>query len=216
LFKKIICDTSENKNFSAKLKQLISLLKFYNNFRKGISSGKIYHELTKQNQSIIKIKNQLEKDSELIDNLLNSDVKNFLQTKELENYLDFDKRKNSFQIGLNTIYIDKPISGLWTTGKATFYLPTRTDLNNKIKIELRSIPPVEVSIGIENDVLKNFMIPKLSSKEIIINIPINKIHEKVSEIFISTDKLWLPNIILGTKKSLTLGIGIKSIQISYF
>ena len=216
LFKKILDDTSEqNRNFLEKLTQLFHLLKFYKNFRKGLSSKEIFHELPTQNQHITAIVNNLQKDSKLIDKLFTTDVKKFLNTQKLEKNIDFDKRKNSIQIGLNTIYVDKPISGLWTTGMATFYIPTRTDLNNNLSITLRSITPLKVDIGFNKIKLKTLFMPKLSTKTVDLHIPSQKINESVSEIFISTDKLWLPNIILGTKKSLTLGIGIKSISVSY-
>jgi len=217
LFRKIIRDTSNpDQNFFEKISNLYNLTKFYRNFGRGLSSGKIFHEISEQNTNLIETANHLKKESDLLEKIFTKDVKNFLKTKKLNQYLDFDNRNSSDQIGLNTIYVDKPISGLWTTGMATFYIPTKPKYNNKILINFRSITPLTVIIKFEKNDVKTIQIPKLSTKTVEITILPEKISDTVSEISISTDRLWLPNVILQTKKSLALGIGIQSIKVSYF
>ena len=210
-------DTSKpDQNFFEKISNWYNLIKFYGNFRKSLSSGKIFHEIPEQNISLIETANQLKEESNLLEKIFTKDVKNFLKTKKLNQYLDFDNRNSSDQIGLNTIYVDKPISGLWTTGKASFFIPTKKEFNNKISIIFRSIAPVKVTIGFDYKDLKTFKMPKLSNKKIEIVLTPNEITNTVSEVYIMTDKFWLPNVILDVEESIRLGIGIVSIDVSYF
>ena len=214
---KILIDTLKgNGNFLEKLQKLFELLKFRNNLNRGIKSGNIYHELKSQNPNLSEmIGNLSNEDIVLIDNLFKKDVKNFLQKKQLENNLNFDKRTTSKQIGFNTIYIDEPTSGLWTTGIATFFIPTKIGVKNKVSIEFRSIVPLKVIIGFEKIEITNFNIKKLSTKKFDFFIEPSKIVNSVSELFIATDRLWLPSVILGHDDLITIGIGIKSIIVSY-
>jgi len=217
LFGKIINDiTNTDQNFFQKIGNLLNLLKFYINFQKGLKSGKLFHEIPEQNRSLNEITLSMKKESDLLEQIFRKDVKNFLKTKKLNQHLDFENRNSSDQIGMNTIYVDKPINGLWTTGVASFFLPTDPKFNNKILINFRSIPPLTITIRFEKNFEKTVQILKLTTKKVEIVIPPEKISDTVSELSITTDKLWLPNVILQTEKSLTLGIGIESITVSYF
>jgi len=218
MFSKVFSDTvRREEGLLKKIESTISLIKYYNNLRKGIKSGKIYLTNPNQNSELGELFTKFSTDDfKLMDTLFREDIKKFLNQIELKTYLNFDERIGSEQIGYNTIYVENPINGLWTTGKATFFLPTKKQLKNKFIIEFRSIPPINVTVRFEKTPIKNFSIPKLSSNKIEFTMDPSKIVEDISEITISTDKLWLPNVILEVEESLTIGIGVKSIGVSYF
>lgn len=215
---KIISDIlKQDKNFLKKIKRICLLIKYYKNLQNGISSGKIYHNIKQQNHELSSLINRLkQEDFELIQQLFTRDVKEFLSSKELQSFIEFDKRTCSNQIGSNTIYVEKPTNGLWTTGRATFYIPTKRELTNKVSITLESITPVNVTIGYENKQVINVSMKKLTKKKVDFIIPLSEIKNLVSEIFITTDKLWHPEQIIMTKKSSMLGICVRSISVSYF
>jgi hypothetical protein len=197
-----------------KIKRIQELKKYYGNLKREISSGKIFHNEENQNQEIVKLISRFSDDDFLLlDNLFKKDVKDFLLNKNLKKYLDFQKRNCSNQIGINTIFVEKPITGLWTTGKATFFIPTICNKENELIIEFQSIAPMKIFIGIEEKILCSVNISKLSTKKINIKIPQENIKDNISEIFIYTDKLWMPHIIFEIKKEVVLGIGIKTIRI---
>lgn len=207
---------TNNNEKSFKLKDIFRLLSYYKNFQNGLKNGKIYHELKTQNTKVEELISKFsDNDLNLINTLFKMDVKNYLRTKKLCSKLDFDKRQASNQIGFNTVFIEKPIKGLWTTGKSTFYLPTKKGLQNKITIKLFSIAPVNVVIGFDGKEYKTLSIPKLSTKILEIRLLPKEIIDDISEISISTDKLWLPSVVLDFKESLTLGICVRSIDVSY-
>ena len=203
-------------NSLQKLKELVKFVKYYKNFSRGVASGKIYHQFKVQNPQIIELIDQLKpEDMELIDKLFKKDIQNFLGNKKLKSHLDFDKKIGLDQIGYNTMYVDKPITGLWTTGKATFFIPTKKESRNKVSIEFQSIAPIQVTIGFEKKDVKNFNMVKLATKKVYFVIEQTQIKNKVSEISISTDKLWLPSVVLGVDDSVKLGVSLKSIDVSY-
>lgn len=214
---KIIKDlTKQDGNLLKKIEKLIDLKQYHDNFQKGLTSGKIYHKLREQNSSLNELmKRFTEDDFYLIDILFCKDVEKFLNTQKLKTQLHFDERIGANQIGNNTIYLEKPITGLWTTGKATFFIPTKKGYKNNVSMEIQSIPPINVTIGFEGKEIRTFQMPKLATKEIEFSIPSSAINTKVSELFIFTDKLWLPSVILDIEKSVALGVGVKSINVSY-
>jgi len=218
MMSKIFHDTLKQENgILAKFNAILKLWKYYNNLRKGLTSGKIYHFKPKQNPLISEIINNLKEDDlKLLDFLFKNDIEDFLSKKKLKSHLDFEQKINSLQRGYNTIFVEKPTSGLWTTGKATFYIPTKKEFRNKIAIKFHSIPPIQVTIYFEKKNVRTFNIQKLSTKEVDFVLEPSHITKPVSEISVTTDKLWLPNVVLGVKESLTLGICIKSIDVSYF
>lgn len=203
-------------SLSVLIKNLTTFYRYYRNLNSGINSGKIYHQLTSQSQEFIKFVSCLtEDDTQLLNQIFKRNVEEFLTKTKLHTFLDFEKRIGTLQIGYNTIYIEKPKVGLWTTGKAIFYVPTKIDHVNKITIEIFSIPPLSVIIGFENEKITDVNISKLSTRKIEFTIDPSRITKNVSEIYITTDKLWLPNIILNVEESIKIGIGIKSIRVSY-
>jgi len=139
----------------------------------------------------------------------------FLQKNDLLKNLEFDKKIGFEQVGINTIYVGKPVVGLWTTGKANFFLPTKKNCVNTLVIEITTVPPLNVRIGFEGKTLKTIKMPKLATKTIEIKISPEDITRTVSEIFIMTDNLWYPKVILGTTVSILVGVIVNKIRISY-
>ena len=217
MIKKTLFEILKNEDsLSKKIKKIIKLSKYFKNLQNGINSGKIFNELENQNLKIENLLNKLSNnDLLLIEKLYSLDVKEFLGKQKLVKTLDFDKEIGLKQVGLNSIFLRKPIIGLWTTGKAAFFLPTKKNTKCKISISLYSIPPLKVTIGFEKKVIKTLSMPKLSTKTIDFTVNKNEIKDYVSELFITTDKLWLPNVILDIPESISLGIGVKSIKIIF-
>jgi hypothetical protein len=206
--------TQEGSTFT-KIKKLMEFKKFRDNLERGIKNGEIFHKLENQNQGIVNLLNLFEEsDFELYRKLFNHDVKNYLKKLRLKKSLDFENRNNSTQIGINTIFVEKPVLGLWTTGKSSFYLPTKPNQETKISLNLQSVVPVKVKFGFEEHEIHEEEIPKISEKKIELIIPAEIVKEDISEITINTDKLWLPNVILGISKSIKIGIKINQISIS--
>ncbi|HSB57695.1 MAG TPA: hypothetical protein VLD38_07800 [Nitrosopumilaceae archaeon] len=207
---------SEKVSVVNRCKNLIKFGRYYKNLLVGISSGEVYHELENQNQILLGLTHDLtQKDLDLIDILFRKDVKAFLEKRKLETHLDFSKKFVTNQIGYNTIYIDKPTAGLWTTGIATFFIPTKIGLTNKIIIEFSSVPPMTVSLGFEKKIWQNIRLKKLETKKVELIIKSQEVEKPISEIFITTDRLWLPSKILQVEDSVALGILVKSVNVSY-
>lgn len=215
---KIISDVlKEDKNFLVQIKNLISLTKYYIKLQKGIKSKKIYHLISKQDPSLVKLlENINDENLKLIDELFHKDVKNFLKDKELKKHLDFDNKNCALQLGQNTLYTEKPITGVWTTGKAIFYIPTSKKEDNRISLELRSIAPLKVTLGFENKEVTTYEMPQLTTRKFTFEVKSNEVSDPVSEIFVKTDKLWYPSLILKSDSKLIIGVGVKSIDVSYF
>lgn len=197
------------------LKSLIIHYKYYRNLQRNLSSCKIYQDIKNQNNDYSNFLNELSnEDYEIFTLLFKNKIEDFLSEIKLESCLMLDKKIGISQVGHNTIYYNRPPFVFWTTGKATFYLPTKRDMVNKITIEILSIPPIKVSIGFENEIIKEINISALSTKKIEFDIIPSKILRNISEIFVATDKLWFPNMVSTEfERSVTLGIGIKSIQV---
>ena len=151
-------------------------------------------------------------DYALIRRLLADDVKNFLKENKLKSSLNFISPEDFVQIGFGAIFITKPISILWTTGIATFYLPTKQGIDNNFKIDFFSIPPITIEIWFEDTIEKKIEMGILSSKSVELKIDSSKVKDSVSEIYVTTDRLWLSNKIINQDKSILLGVGIKSIS----
>ena len=218
MFSKIIKDSHSNEDkLLKKIKTIVNLAKYYNNLQRGIKSKKIYLNSKTQNQEIENFFEEFKNDDlSLVNKLFKEEVAEFLKKRGLINHIDLDRKTGIKQVGLNTIYVEKPISGFWTTGKASFFIPTKKEIKNKITIELYSIPPLNVTIGFENVPLRTIHMSKLSTKKVEVIIESEKIINDISEIYIKTDKQWLPHIILGTNKTIVLGVGIRTIDVSYF
>lgn len=217
LLKTIINVLKEDKSFSSQIKNLISFTKYYIKLQEGIKSKKIYHSINNQDPSLEKLLDDLNvQDFKLIDELFHKDVKNFLKGRELKQHLDFDDENCSLQIGQNTLYTEKPITGVWTTGKAIFYIPISKKENNRVSIELRSIVPLQVTVGFENKEVTTYEMPQLATKKFTFEIKSDEVTDDVSEVFVTTDKLWYPSLILSLDSKVTIGVGVKSIDVSYF
>lgn len=217
LLKTIIDVLKEDKSFSSQIKNLISFTKYYIKLQEGIKSKKIYHSINNQDPSLEKLLDDLNvQDFKLIDELFHKDVKNFLKGRELKQHLNFDDENCSLQIGQNTLYTEKPITGVWTTGKAIFYIPISKKENNRVSIELRSIAPLQVTVGFENKEVTTYEMPQLATKKFTFEIKSDEVTDDVSEVFVTTDKLWYPSLILSLDSKVTIGVGVKSIDVSYF
>lgn len=214
----VIFDTLKHRDSSIfyVIKKLFSYASYYYNLNHGICSNKIYHNIENQNKEYINFLHGLKKeDFELFDILFNKNIKKFLsETRPLEK-LEFDKKIGLSQVGYNTMFIDEPNFGLWTTGRATFYIPTKKEKINRIIVELFAVPPVKVTVGLENFVLQTVEMKKLSKKniEILVKSPI--VTDTISELFVNTDVLWYPEILRSSMKTVTVGISIRSIQVYY-
>ena len=202
--------------FRVKVKTLVSYLKYYNNLSSGLRSEEIYHKKESQNKKFSDMLNGFDQtDWQLIKTFRKENIVKFLQKNNLRQDLNFDKKIGFEQVGINTIFVGKPVVGLWTTGKASFFLPTKKNYINKIAIEITIIPPSNVGIGFEGNILKTIKIPKLTTKTIQMEILPKKISETVSEIFITTDILWYPKTIFETTDSILVGVKVNKIKISY-
>ena len=218
MFSKIIKDSlSHEDKFLKKIQAILKLVKYYNNLRKGIKSKTIYLDLINQNSDLIDFLDNLESDDiSLTNKLFREESIEFLKKRDLKKHIDLDNKIGVEQIGFNTVYVEKPILGFWTTGRANFFVPTEKKLTNKIVIETQSIIPLGVTVGFEDMPIKTVQVSKLSTKQIEIIIQPTEITNDVSEVYINTDRLWLPHVILDINKTVALGVGIKSINVSYF
>ncbi|GEM_PF-3970011 len=214
----VIFNTLKHKDSSIfhVIKKLFSYVSYYYNLNRGIYSNKIYHNIENQNKEYIDFIQSLKKeDFELFDRLFSKDIKKFLSKTRLLEKLEFDKKIGLSQVGYNTIFIDEPNFGLWTTGRATFYIPTKKEKINKIVIELFAVPPLKVTIGLENLDLQTIEMKKLSKKKIEILVESPIVTDTISELFVNTDVLWYPEILRSSTKTVTVGICIKSIHVYY-
>ncbi len=214
IIKTIIQALEKEKGFTSKIKSLIQFLRYYNNLQKGIRTKQIYHSAHSQNPDCELLFNKIQSnDKKLLKTLFNDEVESFLLENKLESKLDFSKRSGMIQIGFNSIFIEKLSPGIWTTGKAVLFIPTKIGVSNKVVVELFSIPPLTVSIGINENKIKQVFMPKLTTKKVEIAIPLSDARKKISEINITTDKLWKPNVVLEKNISIVVGVCIKSIQV---
>jgi len=205
---------NQDGDIFSKLKKIGELKKYRNNMEEGIKNQSIFHDLKEQDKSIRNLMQKFEYDDDrLVFKLFNEDVKDFLKKNELNKNLDFSKRQDSKQIGFNTIFVEKPMVGLWTTGKATFFIPTTANHETKILLKLQSLVPVNVEIEFEGELVHKEEFQKMTSKKIEMNIDDRLVNDSVSQISVRTDNLWLPNIILGLEPSVKIGIKIDSITV---
>ncbi len=218
MFSRIIKNSFDHEDkFLKKIQAVLKLAKYYNNLQKGIKTKKIYHNLEKQNSELVNFLDRLENnDVSLVNKLFKIEAIEFLKKRNLKKNIDLDNKIGVEQIGFNTIFDERFISAFWTTGRANFFIPTEKKLTNKIAIEIRSIVPLDVTVGFEDTPIKTVKMSKLSTKQIEIIIQPTEITNDVSEIYIKTDRLWLPNVILDTNETVALGVGVKSINVSYF
>ncbi|MDH3502333.1 MAG: hypothetical protein OEL69_07500 [Nitrosopumilus sp.] len=217
MFLKIIKNSFDQEDkFLKKIQAFLKLAKYYSRLQKGIKTKKIYLNLTKQNSELVNFLHRLDNnDISLMNKLFRKETIEFLKKRDLKKNIELENKIGVEQIGFNTIYVEKALSGLWTTGRANFFVPTEKRLT-KITIEIQSIAPLNVTVGFEDTSIITVNMSKLSTKQIEIIIQPTKITNGVSEVFINTDRLWLPSFILDTDETIALGVGVKSIKVSYF
>jgi hypothetical protein len=200
------------------LKYYLAFQKYYFNFKNGRIEERlktVYHNLTEQNIEVNNfLKGSSKEDHDLFDSLFISDVKNFLHKKNILTNIIPSEKLGMNQVGFNSIYVEKPDS-FWTTGNATFFLPTKKNVTNNITIQIASVPEMNIIFGFENDVVMEIKMPRFSEKTIRFSIDPSKIKNDISKIFITTDKLWKPDVLRNQTAKVVFGIRIDSIKISY-
>ena len=207
--------TEKNLSNRYKFGALFKFIKYYCNLQIGIRSGKIYHLLENQNPKVEVLLKQLDKhDFDLLDSLFNKQIKRFLEKTNLTSHIDSADKKGLAQIGYNNVYSKIPIPGFWTTGKATYYLPTKPGFAHKVVLEVFSIPPLQLTVEFENEIVKITRLAQLSTKRIEFYLSSEKVIDKISEISVTTDRLWCPNTVM-TTEPIPLGVCVKTIQVFY-
>lgn len=198
-----------------KIKTIYRLIKHFFNLLEGLRTSKIYHSVPTQQRDLQNLFEKLtNSDLELFRILFKEDVEKFLQKNPLTN-LDFDKKIGLSQIGYNCIYVSDPLPGFWTTGRSTFYIPTRKGMRNRIILNMLSIVPLGITIGFEDATLEILNMSILETRRMEIEIEPAKITKDISEIFVNTDRLWNPGLVTGIKDSIRVGVCIKSIHVYY-
>ncbi len=191
----------------------INFLKFY--FTKTGELKKAYHNLDEQDSDVSNFLKMLSKeDSKLLETLFESDVKNFLMRKKTQTKILPSEKLGMHQVGFNTINVENPES-FWTTGKATFFLPTKKNATNNITIQIASIPETNVIFGFDNKIIKKIKMSRLSEKKVKLSIKPDEIKNDISKIFITTDKFWKPDVLQNKNARVVFGIRIDSIIITY-
>jgi len=191
----------------------INFLKFY--FTKTYKLKKVYHNLDEQDSDVSNFLKMLStKDSKLLETLFESDVKNFLMRKKTQTKILPSEKLGMHQVGFNTINVENPES-FWTTGKATFFLPTKKNATNNITIQIASIPETNVIFGFDNKIIKKIKMSRLSEKKVKLSIKPDEIKNDISKIFITTDKFWKPDVLQNKNARVVFGIRIDSIIITY-
>ncbi len=191
----------------------INFLKFY--FTKTGELKKAYHNLDEQDSDVSNFLKMLSKeDSKLLETLFESDVKNFLMRKKTQTKILPSEKLGMHQVGFNTINVENPES-FWTTGKATFFLPTKKNATNNITIQIASIPETNVIFGFDDKIIKKIKMSRLSEKKVKLSIKPDKIKNDISKIFITTDKFWKPDVLQNKNARVVFGIRIDSIMITY-
>jgi len=203
---------SKDKSFSQKASELKNYYRSYKNLKKRIHNNTIFatHEIL--NNDLENFLGKLtDSDYILLKKLFRDDIKNSLEKLKLNPELKFEKPGDFCQVGMGSVGLKEAFPKLWTTGKAFFYLPTIPGVENHFKIELVSYPAIDIEIGIDDKKIKEINLDELSNKEIKFTTKPSDHLEKISEMYINTNKLWLPNLIIEKDESILLGVGIKSI-----
>jgi len=206
----------EKKSIATKVKTLSNFLKYYIKLQREVKTGIVYHQLRNQNKEFVNFVEKLTPDDlELLDRLFTKDVKKYLENKVLANNLDFTKLIGVTQAGPNVVYYAGGIlQGAVTVGKEIFYIPTKKGFEHQIMLDIFNFVPLTVKIEFENHKLIEERIPKLKSKKFNFTIASEQITNTVSELSVSTDKLWLPSRFLESDP-MPVGVFVKSIKVSH-
>ena len=100
-------------------------------------------------------------------------------------------------------------------GFATFFLPTKKNVVNKLTIQIASVPDLEVIFGFENEIVKEIKMSRFSEKNVEISLEPTKIKNDISKFFITTNTLWKPEVLNNQRARAVFGIRIDSIKIDY-
>jgi len=204
----------EKKSLTEKVKTLSHFLKYYIKLKHEINTGMVYHQLKNQNKEFVNFVEKLTPDDlKLLDRLFSKDVKKYLEIKDLENNLDFTKFIGVTQVGPNVLYIGGIFQGAVTIGKEIFYIPTKKGFEHQIILDIFNFVPLTLKIEFQNHKLIEAKIPKLKSKKFNFTITSEQITNTVSELSVSTDKLWLPSRFL-EREQMPVGFLVKSIKVS--
>lgn len=213
-FLKIIKEINTN-NFTLeqKIKSIKNLIQYYYRLEKGILSKTIFQSENFDSSESDRLISTLDnRDYQIIKQILTENTKNILRNLELKKKIDFSLKKDFLQVGINTVYIHEPFKGLWTTGKATFYLPISKNSQNNLTIEIFSIIPTTVIIGQNEKILKKIPIKKIQTKKI--ELPLDITENNIFELFVDVEKRWRPNIITKKSNDIPMGVNIRSIMIN--
>jgi len=118
-------------------------------------------------------------------------------TKEFEDYISRQTIEVKKKIFVIDVVDDEEKS-------ATFYLPTKKGINNNFKIDFFSIPPITIEIWFEGTIEKKIEVGILSLKSVELKIDSSKVKDSISEIYVTTDRLWFSNKITKQDKSILL------------
>ena len=213
-FVKIIKEiNNDNLTLGQKIENIKNLIQGYYRLEKGILSKTVYQSKNLDSNESKKLINALENiDYKIIEEVLTKNTKEKLQKLKLKNKIDFSERRDFLQVGINTIFVNGPFKGLWTTGKATFFLPISKNVTNNLTIKVFSFIPTTIIIGQDGKILRKISIKKIQTKKI--QLPLVSNDENIIELFVDVEKRWRPNVI--TKKSLEIpmGVNIKSLMIN--
>ena len=213
-FLKIIKEINTNNHtLEQKLNGIKNLIQGYYRLERGILNKTVYQSKNLDSNESKKLINALENiDYKIIEEVLTKNTKEKLQKLKLKNKIDFRERRDFLQVGINTIFVNGPFKGLWTTGKATFFLPISKNVTNNLTIEVFSFIPTTIIIGQDGKILRKISIKKIQTKKI--QLPLVSNDGNIIELFVDVEKRWRPNVI--TKKSLEIpmGVNIKSLMIN--
>lgn len=202
----------KDSSVKEKIDLLIEYYSYYKKLKNSLKNGTIFFQLEKQNESLSNLMKKIKDDDlVLIEKLFTEDVKDFLKKMKLKNSLEFKEKDDFIQIGENFVLVKEPIEGLWTTGKASIYMPMKLNENNRFRIDLFSIPPLKFEIYFEGKIVKKESIDMLSSKTVDFTIKKSDVIDKIAKLSIKTNKFWLPNLIIERDEKIPIGIGLKSI-----
>lgn len=210
---KIIREINENNpTLKQKLINIWKLMTYYYRLERGISNKSIFQSEEFNSKEDKKISNMLDSiDKIFIEQFLTDNIKLFLKKFELKNKIEFTEKKDFLQVGMNTVLIHEPFKGLWTTGKATFYLPI-SKKDNKLILEIFSVIPNTIIVGQDGNKLRTIPINKLQTKTI--DLPLKNTENKVVEIFVDVEKRWRPNVITNKSNEIPMGVNIKSLMVN--
>lgn len=211
---KSILNLFSRKDISVKekLSRTNKLYFYYKSLKYYLDRDELFEKNNAQNLQFVELIKNNEQEILTIEKTLSNKIKNFLSNKELKPKLDFIEQEDFLQIGNNFLYAREPLEGLWNTGKAIFFMPTKLNFDNELEIEFVTIPPLKIEIGFEGKKIFSKEMTMLKSEKIRFKIHKHDINNAISEFYIKTDKFWFPNLISQEYDPIPVGVGIRSIE----